>query len=108
MKLCFEGERFRLAGGQTVGLHDQRGAQIEVLDGDLWVTQEGDRRDVVLHHGERFEVERRGTTVLHALTPAEIRVAPKRRRAWRARGRRWLEHLTEAGVERARRSAYRL
>lgn len=112
MRLCFEGERLYLGGGQTVGLRDQQGAQVEVLGGELWVTQEGDRRDLVFHGGERFEVERGGVTVLHALVPAQIRLEERRRRRaaawWRTIRRRLERRLVELGARRVRGSAYRL
>lgn len=111
MKLCFEGERFSLAGGQTVGLRDQQGAQVEVLRGEIWVTQEGDRRDLIFGDGDTFRVERPGTTVLHALGPVQIRVQerPRQRAPWgRGLGRRLLRSFGETGESRARNTAYRL
>lgn len=107
MKLCFEGDRFLLAGGQTVGLQDQQGARVEVLDGDVWVTQEGDRRDLIFGGGDTFRVERRGTTVLHALSPAQLRIQPRPPRRL-GLGRRLLRNLAETGESRVRHSVTRL
>ncbi len=86
-----------------------RGAVLFVDHGEVWVTQEGDRRDVVLTAGAWFRLDRNGTAILQArraaavtLTAAadalvpEIRVLPhgESRRAGRRRGHPWLRALT--------------
>ena len=37
-----------------------RGRRVECLSGCLWITQDGDRRDVILNAGDAFEFDRDG------------------------------------------------
>lgn len=43
------------------------GRRVECLSGSLWVTQDGDGRDVVLEPGDGFEFDRPGVALLSAL-----------------------------------------
>ena len=43
------------------------GQRVECLTGALWVTQDGDRRDVVLAPGEAFDFDRKGDALVSAL-----------------------------------------
>ena len=43
-----------------------RGRRVECLSGCLWITQDGDPRDVVLNSGDAFEFDRNGA-ILSAL-----------------------------------------
>jgi len=86
-----------------------RGAVLFVEHGEVWVTQEGDPRDVVLSAGGWFQLDRDGTAIVQARRPAsvtltavadaplpEIRTPPhgRSRRAGRRRGHPWLRALT--------------
>lgn len=115
MRICLEGNRLLLGRGQAVGLRNGRGARLQVLQGTLWVTQEGDRRDFFVDRSEKFEIQRDGVTVLHALQTADVRVHEARQWSsrwsawWRARARSWARKFVEAGMHRALTSrAYRL
>jgi hypothetical protein len=66
MRLCMEANRFEMQAGQMLALRNGKGAQLEVLSGELWVTQQGDRRDYVISGGGAFVVDRTGLTLLHA------------------------------------------
>ncbi len=55
-----------LAAGELVQLDGARGTTLRVTRGTLWVTQERDVRDIVLHTGDTFTVERGGLTVIEA------------------------------------------
>jgi hypothetical protein len=59
-----------LARGSAARLEDARGLAIEVWDGELWITQAGDRRDYFVRPGERFVVNRDGVVLAQALRPS--------------------------------------
>lgn len=50
------------------------GVTIECLGGSVWVTLDGDSRDVVLDAGQSFVVDRNQRTLLQALDAARIRL----------------------------------
>lgn len=115
MRICMEGDRFDLGRRQTVALPDGKGARVEVVSGELWVTQENDRRDLVFGDRQHFEIERDGLTVLHALKPTVVHVeeavAPRSPivAALRAWSRRLMRFIVEYGEHRAAKSrVYRL
>ena len=47
---------------------------VSCLEGAVWVTQEHDRRDIVLTAGDRFAITRRGLVVAQSLTASTISV----------------------------------
>jgi len=57
----------RLLGkGRIRHVHAREGRRVELLSGSLWITQDGDRRDIVLAPGEAFDFDRRGDALLSA------------------------------------------
>jgi len=56
-----------LRSGQPLRIENGYGRHISVLEGHVWVTQDGDPRDVVLSAGEDFVFDRRAMAVLSAL-----------------------------------------
>jgi hypothetical protein len=57
------------------------GATIECVKGALWITQEGDERDVTLAAGERFYLDRNGLAVIYGLEPAAFLLSPAARQS---------------------------
>lgn len=53
-------------------LRGERGRGIAVFRGTVWVTQDGDLRDIVLDAGESFDFDRPGRVVVQALGDASI------------------------------------
>jgi len=51
-----------------------RGVLIECVAGALWITQQGDHRDITLLAGERFRLDRDGLAVVYGLEPARMRI----------------------------------
>ncbi len=66
-------------------LHDAAGREVTCLRGSVWLTMEGDSRDILLEPGTSFVVDRDGLTILAAQAPSEVTVSvPDRPRGWRA------------------------
>ena len=59
-----------LRHGQSQRLQDARGRVVLCLSGTLWLTQDGDPRDIVLEAGEEAQIDRDGLSILHALSDA--------------------------------------
>jgi Protein of unknown function (DUF2917) len=78
---------------ETLVLENARGTVIAVDHGCLWITLEGDTRDIVLTDGMRFEIDRRGRTIAVAEENTRVRLSTPRslgerlgarlRRIWR-------------------------
>jgi DUF2917 family protein len=55
-----------LEKGRLRHVHAEAGRRVECLSGSIWITQDGDRRDIVLGTGEAFDFDRRGDALLSA------------------------------------------
>ena len=66
---------------REASLRVEPGALSEVccLSGVLWITQEGDLRDLFLARGESLVLSPRGVTLITALEPATLHVAERSR-----------------------------
>jgi hypothetical protein len=62
----------RLERDQHLRLNDARGWQVKSVNGTVWITQEGDSRDIVIKKGQSFVLDRDGTTLLSALNDADL------------------------------------
>jgi hypothetical protein len=65
-------------------LDNPRDLQVRVESGTLWITQQHDRRDVMLGAGETFRFDRKGVALLSAcgqVTHIRVSIAPVVRRA---------------------------
>lgn len=63
-------QRVHLERREMVVIDDARGQIIACESGELWITQDGDRRDIILTAGASWRIERRGPLVLSALEPS--------------------------------------
>ena len=61
-----------LERGQSLPLQDARGSLVLCLSGSLWLTQEGDPRDVVLEAGDEALIDRDGLSLVYALSDARF------------------------------------
>lgn len=60
------GEYFRLDG-------DRRGLRIQALEGRVWLTETGDRADIILQPGEAHRITRAGRILVEGLPAARVR-----------------------------------
>lgn len=58
----------------TVELIDAAGAIASLDQGCLWITMDGDTRDIMLGAGQSWTVERNGCTLLHAGARSTLRI----------------------------------
>ena len=61
-----------LRKGEILHLHPALGQRIEALDGRLWITMDGDLRDIVIDAGEGFTVDRSTDVLLSAMSDARL------------------------------------
>ena len=88
----------RLSHGDLVEFPDARGTTLHVARGRVWITQERDRRDIVLGAGDTFTLERDGMTVaeaqgettLAAFNP-RVEHAKRGQAGWETRIAQWFE-----------------
>src|SRR3954463_11074780 len=61
-----------LPRGSLLLIEHGRGMQIELWDGELWITHEGDERDHLIGPGTKFRLEREGILLANALKGAQL------------------------------------
>jgi len=66
--------RLALKKGGVLRIKDGPGVVVYLWEGDLWLTQEGDRRDHLLGAGQWFRLDRKGVAVASALGHAVVSV----------------------------------
>ena len=64
-----------LAKYTTITALQPQGAVIECLEGCVWITLDGDARDVVIEAGQVFRADRNSRALIHALEASRVRVA---------------------------------
>ncbi len=62
-----------LTKGQTFGMACAFGSSIECLAGKLWITHDGDPKDIELEPGRCYVVDRRSKMLVHALSDSVFR-----------------------------------
>lgn len=63
-----------LKRNQVLRVRDGLGHSVVCDSGSVWLTQEGDPRDIVLNAGDAFALDRRGLALLLAFEPGAIRI----------------------------------
>ena len=56
-----------LAQNQTLKVLDGAGSTVCALEGSVWITEENQRRDVVLEHGACYRLRESGLALINAL-----------------------------------------
>jgi hypothetical protein len=109
METTMNNRMLNLGSGDLLELADARGTTLRVTRGTLWVTQERDRRDVVLSAGDTWTIERHGLTVGEAQGDAAVVVigngpleasVRSRRIRWQERVANWLGRAAERHLRR--------
>ena len=62
----------RLAQGELLPIRDGQGQGIAVFHGRVWITQDADRRDIILGPGESFAFDRPGLAIVQALAATSV------------------------------------
>lgn len=57
---------------ELLRIRDGQGSGVAVLDGVVWVTQDGDPRDVFVGPGASFAFDRPGLAIVQALEPTRL------------------------------------
>lgn len=65
-----------LERGEIVTLHHAAGVDLQVAAGCVWITQERDRRDLLIFAGRRIRLQSDGKTVVSAYRGARIALLP--------------------------------
>ena len=63
-----------LPRGSLLLIEHGKGMQIELWDGELWITQEGDNRDYVIGPGSSFRIGREGIVLANVLKPGRVTI----------------------------------
>jgi hypothetical protein len=63
-----------LGKGKIRHLHAETGRRVEVVSGSIWITQDGDLRDIVLESGQAFDFDRNGEALLSAFADSRYLV----------------------------------
>jgi DUF2917 family protein len=89
---------------RVLSLTDAAGAEVEVVTGHVWLTTDGDLRDIFLVPGESHSIVRSGLTIINAVEPSVVHVQPPQARpaAWKQRLRKAWDVLVSVGEARAR------
>ena len=74
MMLSVATPQLSLDSRQIVLVRDGLGARVICMSGVVWITQEGDLRDTVLHGGGSFVLDRHGVALITAIQTSRIRV----------------------------------
>jgi len=69
-----------LGRGDMLRIVDGDGLLVQVAQGQVWLTQERDHRDIVLTAGESFRLERAGLALIYAMEAAALSVSARRER----------------------------
>lgn len=74
MELKVNDAVLELKAGQVITLDDATGASVLARCGSVWITEEGNARDIVLGAGEKRVIARAGRTLIQALQTSWISI----------------------------------
>jgi hypothetical protein len=65
-----------LAGGQMLRVDAPLGHEIVCVQGSLWITHDGDPKDIIVDAGQRYVADRHAPLVVYALDKARFLLHP--------------------------------
>ncbi|HUL68103.1 MAG TPA: DUF2917 domain-containing protein [Burkholderiaceae bacterium] len=74
MNIQLHQARLQLERSGHVEVIDGRGTSMQCLFGSVWVTQDGDPRDIVLGAGDSFTLDRDGLAIVYATDEAGLTI----------------------------------
>ena len=95
MKIELSASGIVLAKGQFLNLSEAEGGRIVNEGGIVWITQDGDPRDIVLSKGESFVFDRGSRTIVQAFEPAVVTIADPTARPRRHAFAAWVRRLRQ-------------
>jgi hypothetical protein len=100
MQIGLRQANISLGARHAMSLNDAVGAEVACVTGQVWLTMDGDRRDIFLAPGEAHSIERAGLTLINAIEPSVVHVELPRPRAaaWARSAWDWLVGAAEARV----------
>lgn len=75
MQLQLDSATLQLARGQLVRLEDAAGHVVRSHDGAVWITEDGQPRDIVLREGESYRLTGDALVLVHALRDSRVSVS---------------------------------
>jgi Protein of unknown function (DUF2917) len=93
MKIQLTQSEIRLGKKQLLTVTGGKGQPVVCRKGSIWITQDGDVRDVVLREGESFTLDRAGPAIVQSFEPAAFCLGKPARRARRERAGGLAERL---------------
>jgi len=64
---------------EQLRIEDGRDLLLHLWQGSLWITQEGDRRDILLRAGQSFRLDRDGTAIARCWADAVVALTSPRK-----------------------------
>lgn len=104
MQIGLRQANISLEARRALTLTDAAGAEVACLTGQVWLTMDGDRRDIFLEPGDVHSIERGGLTLINAIEASVVHVDLPRARpaAWKRRLASVWDWLVRAGEARVR------
>lgn len=74
MKIKLHPAQICLSGNQTLEIEEPGGCRLVCRSGSVWITQDGDYRDIILDEGDTLAFDQPGTVLVNAFRAAMISV----------------------------------
>jgi hypothetical protein len=103
METSMDNRLLHLSDRDLLELPDARGTTLHVAQGSVWITQQDDRRDIVLRAGDTWTLERPGLALAQAQGDTKVMLFRSGKIGntqglggrWEARITKWFERTAE-------------